>query len=217
MGLAALVGVCRCGANIGGPEAWAHCPLGVGRLGRLARGWGRGATPARAGVPVVTGGLFLHVPSGTVENRQLTLDLQTENKGSIVSGGELTVFLDGPAVALGSVPDGSAGSEGECEPESVSVSLSVSARLAQGAEWGELRCPGPTPTSTPREAPAQPGPAPWAPAGVATGSQQPPQQPGRSGPSAALLQPSTQISPFPCWISPFPACCEGWGNGVSVC
>uniref|UniRef100_A0A8C9N417 E3 ubiquitin-protein ligase n=1 Tax=Serinus canaria TaxID=9135 RepID=A0A8C9N417_SERCA len=98
------------------PEAWAHCPLGVGRLGRLARGWGRGATPARAGVPVVTGGLFLHVPSGTVENRQLTLDLQTENKGSIVSGGELTVFLDGPAVALGSVPDGSAGSEGSQVP-----------------------------------------------------------------------------------------------------
>uniref|UniRef100_A0A8C9N294 E3 ubiquitin-protein ligase n=1 Tax=Serinus canaria TaxID=9135 RepID=A0A8C9N294_SERCA len=111
-----LVGVCRCGANTGGPEAWAHCPLGVGRLGRLARGWGRGATPARAGVPVVTGGLFLHVPSGTVENRQLTLDLQTENKGSIVSGGELTVFLDGPAVALGSVPDGSAGSEGSQVP-----------------------------------------------------------------------------------------------------
>uniref|UniRef100_A0A8D2NQD4 E3 ubiquitin-protein ligase n=1 Tax=Zosterops lateralis melanops TaxID=1220523 RepID=A0A8D2NQD4_ZOSLA len=51
---------------------------------------------------------------GKLENRQLTLDLQTENKGSIVSGGELTIFLDGPAVALGSVPDGSAGTEGEC-------------------------------------------------------------------------------------------------------
>uniref|UniRef100_A0A8C9N3F6 E3 ubiquitin-protein ligase n=1 Tax=Serinus canaria TaxID=9135 RepID=A0A8C9N3F6_SERCA len=36
--------------------------------------------------------------------------------GSIVSGGELTVFLDGPAVALGSVPDGSAGSEGSQVP-----------------------------------------------------------------------------------------------------
>uniref|UniRef100_U3JJ98 E3 ubiquitin-protein ligase n=1 Tax=Ficedula albicollis TaxID=59894 RepID=U3JJ98_FICAL len=45
---------------------------------------------------------------GKLENRQLTLDLQAENKGSVVSGGELTIFLDGPAVALGSVPDGSA-------------------------------------------------------------------------------------------------------------
>uniref|UniRef100_A0A8C3MP93 E3 ubiquitin-protein ligase n=1 Tax=Geospiza parvula TaxID=87175 RepID=A0A8C3MP93_GEOPR len=56
---------------------------------------------------------------GKLENRQLTLDLQTENKGSVVSGGELTVFLDGPAVALGSVPvvpDGSAGSEGSQGP-----------------------------------------------------------------------------------------------------
>ncbi|NXM33955.1 WWP2 ligase, partial [Oxyruncus cristatus] len=51
---------------------------------------------------------------GKLENRQLTLDLQTENKGSIVSGGELTIFLDGPAVALGSLPDGSASTEGEC-------------------------------------------------------------------------------------------------------
>ncbi|XP_014116012.1 NEDD4-like E3 ubiquitin-protein ligase WWP2 isoform X2 [Parus major] len=53
---------------------------------------------------------------GKLENRQLTLDLQTENKGSVVSGGELTIFLDGPAVALGSVPDGSAGSEGSQVP-----------------------------------------------------------------------------------------------------
>lgn len=54
--------------------------------------------------------------SPTVENRQLTLDLQTENKGSVVSGGELTIFLDGPAVDLGSLPNGSAGTEGECRP-----------------------------------------------------------------------------------------------------
>lgn len=60
---------------------------------------------------------FLHVPSSpTVENRQLTLDLQTENKGSVVSGGELTIFLDGPAVDLGSLPNGSAVTEGECRP-----------------------------------------------------------------------------------------------------
>nr|XP_030138408.3 NEDD4-like E3 ubiquitin-protein ligase WWP2 isoform X1 [Taeniopygia guttata] len=51
-----------------------------------------------------------------LENRQLTLDLQTENKGSVVSGGELTVFLDSPAVALGSVPDGTAATEGSQVP-----------------------------------------------------------------------------------------------------
>ncbi|KAJ7415892.1 NEDD4-like E3 ubiquitin-protein ligase WWP2 [Willisornis vidua] len=53
---------------------------------------------------------------GKLENRQLTLDLQTENKGSIVSGGELTIFLDGPAVTLGSLPDGSAGTDGAQVP-----------------------------------------------------------------------------------------------------
>ncbi|NXN12844.1 WWP2 ligase, partial [Indicator maculatus] len=55
---------------------------------------------------------------GKLENRQLTLDLQTENKGSVVSGGELTIFLDGPAVDLGSLPNGSAATEGECRPAS---------------------------------------------------------------------------------------------------
>ncbi|XP_035753932.1 NEDD4-like E3 ubiquitin-protein ligase WWP2 [Egretta garzetta] len=54
--------------------------------------------------------------SPALENRQLTLDLQTENKGSVVSGGELTIFLDGPAVDLGSLPNGSAVTEGECRP-----------------------------------------------------------------------------------------------------
>lgn len=50
----------------------------------------------------------------TVENTQLTLNLQTENKGGVVSGGELTIFLDGPTVDLGSVPNGSAVTDGEC-------------------------------------------------------------------------------------------------------
>lgn len=52
----------------------------------------------------------------TVENTQLTLNLQTENKGGVVSGGELTIFLDGPTVDLGSVPNGSAVTDGECRP-----------------------------------------------------------------------------------------------------
>ncbi|KAM5263813.1 NEDD4-like E3 ubiquitin-protein ligase WWP2 [Ctenodactylus gundi] len=49
---------------------------------------------------------------GKMENTQLTLNLQTENKGSVVSGGELTIFLDGPSVDLGSVPNGSAVTDG---------------------------------------------------------------------------------------------------------
>ncbi|XP_040471737.1 NEDD4-like E3 ubiquitin-protein ligase WWP2 isoform X4 [Falco naumanni] len=53
---------------------------------------------------------------GKLENRQLTLDLQTENKGSVVSSGELTIFLDGPAVDLGSLPNGNAVTEGSQIP-----------------------------------------------------------------------------------------------------
>ncbi|XP_041078312.1 NEDD4-like E3 ubiquitin-protein ligase WWP2 isoform X2 [Polyodon spathula] len=46
--------------------------------------------------------------NGKMENIQLNLNLQTENKGSLVSGGELTVCLDGLAVDLGSLPNGNA-------------------------------------------------------------------------------------------------------------
>uniref|UniRef100_A0A8C5J3Y6 E3 ubiquitin-protein ligase n=1 Tax=Junco hyemalis TaxID=40217 RepID=A0A8C5J3Y6_JUNHY len=89
---------------------------------------------------------------GKLENRQLTLDLQTENKGSVVSGGELTVFLDGPAVALGSVPvvpDGSqvpgrdpsstaVGTEGRHQPPSTNCfgSRPRTHRHAAGAARG---------------------------------------------------------------------------------
>ncbi|XP_018594927.2 NEDD4-like E3 ubiquitin-protein ligase WWP2 isoform X2 [Scleropages formosus] len=45
---------------------------------------------------------------GKMENLQLSLVLQTENKGAVVAGGELTVCLDGLAVDLGSLPNGNA-------------------------------------------------------------------------------------------------------------
>lgn len=61
----------------------------------------------------------------TVENKQLTLDLQTENKGSLVSGGEVTIFLDGPGVDMGSRPNGSVVAEGECHREGRLVSLTA--------------------------------------------------------------------------------------------
>uniref|UniRef100_A0A8B9NR65 E3 ubiquitin-protein ligase n=1 Tax=Apteryx owenii TaxID=8824 RepID=A0A8B9NR65_APTOW len=71
---------------------------------------------------------------GKLENRQLTLNLQTENKGSVVSGGELTIFLDGPAVDLGSLPNGSAVTEGECRPSPHACSGSEHEAVSTGGE-----------------------------------------------------------------------------------
>uniref|UniRef100_A0A8C8ZN49 E3 ubiquitin-protein ligase n=1 Tax=Prolemur simus TaxID=1328070 RepID=A0A8C8ZN49_PROSS len=62
---------------------------------------------------------------GKMENTQLTLNLQTENKGSVVSGGELTIFLDGPTVDLGSVPNGSAVTDGSQPPSRESSGTAV--------------------------------------------------------------------------------------------
>ncbi|XP_042336825.1 NEDD4-like E3 ubiquitin-protein ligase WWP2 isoform X2 [Sceloporus undulatus] len=55
---------------------------------------------------------LLKQSKGKVENKQLTLNLQMENKGNLVSGGELTIFLDGPSVDVGSLPNGSVVTEG---------------------------------------------------------------------------------------------------------
>ncbi|NXJ34240.1 WWP2 ligase, partial [Ciconia maguari] len=79
-----------------------------------------------------------------VENRQLTLDLQTENKGSVVSGGELTIFLDGPAVDLGSLPNGSAVTEGECRPSPHACGVSEHEAVSSGRErsGAESTAPG---------------------------------------------------------------------------
>lgn len=64
--------------------------------------------------------LFLHFvcasvtpPPPLVENVQLSLALQTENKGSVVAGGELNVCLDGMVVDLGSLPNGNTAVESE--------------------------------------------------------------------------------------------------------
>lgn len=64
---------------------------------------------------------------GKMENTQLTLNLQTENKGGVVSGGELTIFLDGPTVDLGSVPNGSAVTAGSQPPSRESSGTAVTA------------------------------------------------------------------------------------------
>ncbi|XP_026575645.1 NEDD4-like E3 ubiquitin-protein ligase WWP2 isoform X2 [Pseudonaja textilis] len=43
---------------------------------------------------------------GKVETKPMTLNLQAENKGGLLSGGELTVFLDGPGIEAGSLTNG---------------------------------------------------------------------------------------------------------------
>uniref|UniRef100_A0A667YI05 E3 ubiquitin-protein ligase n=1 Tax=Myripristis murdjan TaxID=586833 RepID=A0A667YI05_9TELE len=53
----------------------------------------------------------LRTHDGKMENVQLSLVLQTENKGSVVAGGELNVCLDGLVVDLGSLPNGSAAAD----------------------------------------------------------------------------------------------------------
>ena len=53
------------------------------------------------------------LPPPLVENVQLSLVLQTENKGSVVAGGELNVCLDGMAVDLGALPNGSTAADSE--------------------------------------------------------------------------------------------------------
>uniref|UniRef100_A0A3B4ZDI5 E3 ubiquitin-protein ligase n=1 Tax=Stegastes partitus TaxID=144197 RepID=A0A3B4ZDI5_9TELE len=53
----------------------------------------------------------LRTHDGKMENVQLSLVLQTENKGSVVAGGELNVCLDGMVVDLGSLPNGGAAAD----------------------------------------------------------------------------------------------------------
>uniref|UniRef100_A0A667YQX3 E3 ubiquitin-protein ligase n=1 Tax=Myripristis murdjan TaxID=586833 RepID=A0A667YQX3_9TELE len=57
----------------------------------------------------------LRTHDGKMENVQLSLVLQTENKGSVVAGGELNVCLDGLVVDLGSLPNGSAAADSKVE------------------------------------------------------------------------------------------------------
>ncbi|NXE14099.1 WWP2 ligase, partial [Lophotis ruficrista] len=116
---------------------------------------------------------------GKLENRQLTLDLQTENKGSVVSSGELTIFLDGPAVDLGSLPNGSAVTEGECRPapracggsehEAVGSggARSGAESVAPGTSEQASECQQPPPSQVPGRDPSGTAAAP-------EGRQQPP-------------------------------------------
>uniref|UniRef100_A0A671MR75 E3 ubiquitin-protein ligase n=1 Tax=Sinocyclocheilus anshuiensis TaxID=1608454 RepID=A0A671MR75_9TELE len=85
----------------------------------------------------------LRTHDGKMENVQLSLVLQTENKGSVVAGGELNVCLDGLVVDLGSLPSGNAAPDSKsCKGETA----------ANGIEDGHLSRPAlssPSLSSTP--------------------------------------------------------------------
>uniref|UniRef100_A0A1A8NCB9 NEDD4-like E3 ubiquitin-protein ligase WWP2 n=1 Tax=Nothobranchius rachovii TaxID=451742 RepID=A0A1A8NCB9_9TELE len=91
----------------------------------------------------------LRTHDGKMENVQLSLVLQTENKGSVVAGGELNVCLDGMAVDLGSLPNGSTAADKILQPERPNLrrtqsedtpsagSHSRSSRLSVGGQQSE--------------------------------------------------------------------------------
>ncbi|CDQ82801.1 unnamed protein product [Oncorhynchus mykiss] len=63
----------------------------------------------------------LRTHDGKMENLQLSLVLQTENKGSLVAGGELNVCLDGLVVDLGSLPNGSTATDNSTQARSAGL------------------------------------------------------------------------------------------------
>uniref|UniRef100_A0A8C9YTY0 E3 ubiquitin-protein ligase n=1 Tax=Sander lucioperca TaxID=283035 RepID=A0A8C9YTY0_SANLU len=69
----------------------------------------------------------LRTHDGKMENVQLSLVLQTENKGSVVAGGELNVCLDGMAVDLGTLPNGSTAADSESP---ISLTLTIRFELS---------------------------------------------------------------------------------------
>uniref|UniRef100_A0A8C4GZ67 E3 ubiquitin-protein ligase n=1 Tax=Dicentrarchus labrax TaxID=13489 RepID=A0A8C4GZ67_DICLA len=145
----------------------------------------------------------LRTHDGKMENVQLSLVLQTENKGSVVAGGELNVCLDGMVVDLGSLPNGSTAADSESHNENCEMvkvldrSFSFLCRLLDKVEltsnglensrWGVARHT-PPPSSPSGRSPA---------ASSSSGSPSPGQDalglaaPSEPGPNAA---PSTEQS-----------------------
>uniref|UniRef100_A0A7N8XH25 E3 ubiquitin-protein ligase n=1 Tax=Mastacembelus armatus TaxID=205130 RepID=A0A7N8XH25_9TELE len=79
----------------------------------------------------------LRTHDGKMENVQLSLVLQTENKGLVVAGGELNVCLDGMVVDLGSLPNGSTAADSDkslFHPPSPSVSYPFLCLLSDKVE-----------------------------------------------------------------------------------
>uniref|UniRef100_A0A671XS05 E3 ubiquitin-protein ligase n=1 Tax=Sparus aurata TaxID=8175 RepID=A0A671XS05_SPAAU len=86
----------------------------------------------------------LRTHDGKMENVQLSLVLQTENKGSVVAGGELNVCLDGMVVDLGSLPNGSTAADNKVE---------LTSNGLENSRWGVARHT-PPPSSPSNRSPA---------------------------------------------------------------
>ncbi|KAJ0069455.1 hypothetical protein NL108_006047, partial [Boleophthalmus pectinirostris] len=102
----------------------------------------------------------LRTHQGKMENIQLSLVLQTENKGTVVSGGELTVCLDGLVVDLGSLSNNnSPAGDSEsflCMSQKVTcvvICVDRSDRLCAGASQGNPSRRGSVMNGDPTEEP----------------------------------------------------------------
>ncbi|XP_061335987.1 NEDD4-like E3 ubiquitin-protein ligase WWP2 [Pezoporus flaviventris] len=82
-----------------------------------------------------------------------------ENKGSVVSGGELMIFLDEPAADLGSLPNASSVTEDECCPSPHACGSSVHKVVSSSRERsGSESTPGtPEQESQCQQPPSLPG------------------------------------------------------------
>uniref|UniRef100_A0A671XSI2 E3 ubiquitin-protein ligase n=1 Tax=Sparus aurata TaxID=8175 RepID=A0A671XSI2_SPAAU len=89
----------------------------------------------------------LRTHDGKMENVQLSLVLQTENKGSVVAGGELNVCLDGMVVDLGSLPNGSTAADSEYHK------VELTSNGLENSRWGVARHT-PPPSSPSNRSPA---------------------------------------------------------------
>uniref|UniRef100_A0A673XMJ8 E3 ubiquitin-protein ligase n=1 Tax=Salmo trutta TaxID=8032 RepID=A0A673XMJ8_SALTR len=129
----------------------------------------------------------LRTHDGKMENLQLSLVLQTENKGSVVAGGELNVCLDGLVVDLGSLPNGSTATDSEspfCSGVDQSTPLTTHPTgkvelTANGLENGRS---GLAPHTPPPSSPSVRSPAP--------SSSSP-----SHGPDSTVLLPPTEAPP----------------------
>uniref|UniRef100_A0A667Y753 E3 ubiquitin-protein ligase n=1 Tax=Myripristis murdjan TaxID=586833 RepID=A0A667Y753_9TELE len=164
----------------------------------------------------------LRTHDGKMENVQLSLVLQTENKGSVVAGGELNVCLDGLVVDLGSLPNGSAAADmGVCYPSADTPLSLLASSLCPVLGKVELTANG---LENGRGGPARHTPPPSSPSGrspVPSSSSSSSPSPGQDAlapaPPAESRPTSTSSSEQTSSTSTEPAYRAGarpWGAGV---
>lgn len=90
----------------------------------------------------------LRTHHGKMENIQLSLALQTENKGTVVSGGELTVCLDGLVVDPGSLPSSSLAADKSSADRDLSRTQSEESSSVASHGRSERLCAGASQSSS---------------------------------------------------------------------